>query len=72
MLRRTDLEERVDEVLRASDVGAVGEPPPTQLAFRPKEVIPTMTLESPKKTGPPESPKQVPPPVPGAFVWWRL
>ena len=36
-------------------------PVPAQLPFNPNEVTPATTLLSPKKLGPPESPKQVPP-----------
>ena len=36
-------------------------PVPAQLPLRPKEVTPATTLLSPRKLGPPESPKQVPP-----------
>ena len=36
-------------------------PVPAQLLFRPKDVIPATTLLFPRKFGPPESPKHVPP-----------
>jgi hypothetical protein len=46
-------------------------PPPAQLALRPNDVTATMAPAE-LKIGPPESPKQVPPPVPGAPEWWML
>ena len=36
-------------------------PVPAQFPLRPKEVTPATTLLSPRKLGPPESPKHVPP-----------
>src|SRR6058998_2128658 len=36
-------------------------PVPAQVRFRPNEVTPARTFEPPRKFGPPESPKQVPP-----------
>ncbi len=60
-------------------------PVPAQLPLTPNEVMPATTLVSPRKLGPPESPKQVPPvfalldrsidpiPVkPGVSIWISL
>ncbi len=45
-------------ILAINAVDAAGA---VQLPLRPKEITPAITLESPIKFGPPESPKHVPP-----------